>query len=35
MTASKANRQINWDRLYWSNEQASKQGADAMYYVQG
>lgn len=33
-TASKANRQINWDRLYWSNEQVSKQGADAMYYIQ-
>ena len=33
-TASKANRQINWDRLYYANEQASKSGADALYYVQ-
>ena len=34
LTASKANRQINWDRLYHSNQMASQQGADAMYYVQ-
>ena len=34
LTASKANRQINWDRLYYSNQMASQQGADAMYYVQ-
>lgn len=34
LTASKANRQINWDRLYYSNAQVSKQGADAMYYIQ-
>ncbi|MGN0068886.1 MAG: TonB-dependent receptor [Prevotella sp.] len=33
-TASKANRQINWDRLYYSNEQATAQGADAMYFIQ-
>ena len=33
-TASKTNRQINWDRLYWSNRQAGESGADAMYYVQ-
>lgn len=33
-TSSKSNRQINWDRLYYSNQQASKVGADAMYYVQ-
>ena len=32
--ASKANRQINWDRLYYANKNASAQGADAMYYVQ-
>jgi len=31
---TKENRQINWDRLYWANKQASAQGADAMYYVQ-
>lgn len=33
-TSSKANRQINWDRLYYSNEQASAQGQDAIYYIQ-
>ena len=33
-TGSKANRQINWDRLYWSNKQAAATGADALYYVQ-
>ena len=30
----KANRQIDWDRLYYSNKQASAQGQDAMYYIQ-
>ena len=34
LMASKANRQINWDRLYYSNKMASAQGADAMYYQQ-
>lgn len=33
-TSSKANRQINWDRLYYSNNQASAQGQDAIYYIQ-
>lgn len=33
-TASEANRQINWDRLYYANTQANKQGVDAMYYIQ-
>ncbi len=33
-TSSKANRQIDWDRLYWANQQATKQGHDALYYVQ-
>lgn len=33
-TASKANRQINWDRLYYSNQQLAAQGKDAMYYIQ-
>lgn len=33
-TASKANRQINWDQLYYANRQATKQGQDAMYYIQ-
>ena len=32
--ASKANRQINWDRLYWSNQVAGQSGADALYFVQ-
>ncbi len=34
LSASKANRQINWDRLYYANKVASLQGADAMYYQQ-
>ena len=34
LKASKANRQINWDRLYYANKMASAQGADAMYYQQ-
>ena len=34
LSASQANRQINWDRLYFSNKAASAQGADAMYYLQ-
>ena len=34
LSASKANRQINWDRLYYANKMASAQGADAMYYQQ-
>lgn len=33
-TESKANRQINWDRLYYSNQQLDAQGRDAMYYIQ-
>ena len=33
-TESKANRQINWDQLYYSNHQANKQGQDALYYIQ-
>ena len=34
LKGNKANRQINWDRLYSSNQVASAQGADAMYYIQ-
>ena len=34
LTASKANRQINWDRLYYSNRLVAQQGGDAMYYLQ-
>ena len=33
-TASKPNRQIDWDRLYYANQQASKNGQETMYYVQ-
>ncbi len=33
-TASKANRQLNWDRLYYANRQANAQNTDAMYYIQ-
>jgi hypothetical protein len=33
-TASKANRQIDWDKLYFANQQVNKQGGDAAYYVQ-
>lgn len=31
---SKANRQINWDRLYAANRNMNNAGTDAMYYVQ-
>ena len=31
--ASKANRQINWDRLYYANQNAALEGKDAMYYI--
>ena len=34
LTASRANRQINWNRLYYANRMASAQGVDAMYYQQ-
>lgn len=34
LKADKANRQINWDRLYWANQNANAQGADAMYFVE-
>lgn len=33
-TASKENRQINWDRLYYANQQAALAGQEAMYYVE-
>ena len=32
--ASKANRQINWDRLYAANENVNAAGKDAMYYIE-
>lgn len=34
LSASKANRQIDFDRLYAANVGANGQGADAMYYIQ-
>ena len=34
LSASKENRQINWDRLYYANRMVSQQGGDAMYYLQ-
>lgn len=33
-TADKANRQINWDRLYYVNRIAAANGQDAPYYVE-
>ena len=32
--SSKANRQINWDKLYFANQQINAVGGDAGYYVQ-
>lgn len=34
MTGSEEARQINWDRLYYANQMVSKQGHDAIYYIQ-
>ena len=34
MSGYKADRQINFDRLYLANKNANLQGADAMYYIQ-
>ena len=34
LMGSKAARQINWDRLYYANQQGNTTGRDAMYYVQ-
>ncbi len=33
-TASKANRQIQWDKLYFANRQMNAVGSDAAYYIQ-
>ena len=33
-TASKANRQLNWDRLYYANKEAALLGKDAPYYLE-
>ena len=32
--ASKANRQIDWDRLYYANKQTAANGSDLAYYIQ-
>ena len=32
--ASKANRQINWDYMYFANQQANAAGGDCLYYVE-
>ena len=34
LMGSKAARQIDFDRLYYMNQQANAQGADAMYFIQ-
>jgi len=34
LMSSKANRQINFDQLYFANKQAGAQGQDAMYFIQ-
>ncbi len=34
LSSSKANRQLNWDRMYYANKMATAQGVDAMYYQQ-
>ncbi len=33
-TSSKANRQINWDQLYYANQQLAEQGESAIYWVE-
>ena len=33
-TASKRNRQINWDKLYYTNQQLNASGHDAVYWVE-
>ena len=34
LSASKENRQVQWDRMYYANRMVSLQGGDAMYYLQ-
>ena len=34
LSASKENRQVQWDRMYYANRIACQQGGDAMYYLQ-
>lgn len=33
LKASKENRQLNWDKLYYANKSAALQGNDAMYWL--
>lgn len=33
-TASKANRQLNWDYMYYANQQANATGGECLYYVE-
>lgn len=33
-TSAKANRQIDWDMMYFANQQGNAQGLDALYYVE-
>ena len=33
-TASKENRQVQWDKMYYANRMANYQGQDAMFYLQ-
>mgnify|MGYP002523718046 CR=1 FL=1 len=34
LSASKENRQVQWDRMYFANKAVAAQGGDAMYYLQ-
>lgn len=34
LKSHEANRQVNWDGMYYANRMASAQGGDAMYYLQ-
>ena len=33
-TANKANRQLNWDYMYYANQQANATGGECLYYVE-
>ncbi len=33
-TSSKANRQLNWDYMYYTNQQANAVGGECLYYVE-
>ncbi|MBR2115368.1 MAG: TonB-dependent receptor [Prevotella sp.] len=34
LMSSKANRQLNFDRMYYANQQIAKNGGDAVYFIQ-